>query len=130
MLSNLARFLQYVDVLFAERRIRMGGVMSVDQLREPQCTGHPSRPAANDHHISRHLRTLNTVDRFAENEHLISRPQLLCRGFTRMNTDQTAAQFRFWIRVDSRRGSYPPAFTFLTSSISGGTMSNKLPTIA
>jgi hypothetical protein len=41
----------------------------VDKLRKPQCTRQPSRPAANDDDIGRHLRAGYVCGRFAENKH-------------------------------------------------------------
>src|ERR1700752_3723197 len=112
----------------------MGSVVRIDQLRTPKGKSHPGRPAADDDHIGRHLRPLNPVNGFAEDEHLISRPPT---SLPRIHADERGSnrdlnlEFRSaFIRVDPRRGSYPPAFAFLTSSISGGTISNKLPTIA
>src|SRR5580692_1360304 len=112
----------------------MGSVVRIDQLREPQGTSHPSRPAADDNYISRHLRPLNAFNWFAEDEHLISNPTT---SWPRIHADERGSnsdsnlEFRSaLIRIDPRRGSYPPPFAFLTSSISGGTISNKLPTIA
>ena len=70
MLSDLARLFEHVDDLFAELRIRMGGVVCVDQLRQTQRTGHARRPAADDHNIGRHLRTFNTFERSAEKKHV------------------------------------------------------------
>src|SRR5690242_14652929 len=112
----------------------MRGIVRVDQLRKPQGTGHPSRPAADNDHIGRHLRPLNTFNRFAEDEHLVPSPTT---SWPRVHADERGSNkdlnpefISAFIRVDPRRGSYPPVFAFFTSSISGGTMSNKLPTIA
>ena len=76
MLANLARLLEHVDVLFAKLRVGIGRIVRVDQLRKPQRASHPRRPAADDDHISRHLRTFNTFNRFSENDHLTSLSQI------------------------------------------------------
>src|SRR5438270_12946828 len=64
-------------------------IVLVNELRKPQRTGHPRRPAADDDDIRFHLRTLDVWQRLSEVDH---------------------------------------ALAFLISSISGGTISNKLPT--
>ena len=69
MLADLAGLFEHVDIFFAELRIRILGVVLVDQLRKPQRTSHPRRPAADDDHIGRHLRTFNAFERFAEDQH-------------------------------------------------------------
>jgi len=70
VLPSLTHLRQNDEVSCAERRIRVRGVVRVNQLREPQSTSHPRRSAADDHHVGRHLRPLYTFDRFAENQHL------------------------------------------------------------
>ncbi len=74
VLSHLARLLKHVDIFFAELRVGMGGIVRVDQLRESQRTSHARRPAADNDHIGRHLRTLHTFDRFAEDQHKFQVP--------------------------------------------------------
>ena len=69
VLADLAGFLEHVDVLFAELRVGMGGVVSIDQLRQAQCAGHTSGAAADDDHVGRHLRAFDAFDRFAEDQH-------------------------------------------------------------
>ena len=69
MLPNLARFFEHVNIFFAELRLGMRGVVRVDELRQPKRASHPSRPAANDHDIGRHLRPLDAFNRFAKNQH-------------------------------------------------------------
>ncbi len=71
MLPNLARFLQHVNIFFAQLRVRDSSELCcVNKLRQTQSTGHPRRPAADDDNIGRHLRTFDTFDRFTENQHL------------------------------------------------------------
>jgi hypothetical protein len=67
MRANFTRLLEHVDIFFAELRVRMRGVMRVDELREAQRAGHPSWPAADNDDIGGHLRTFNAFNRFAEN---------------------------------------------------------------
>ena len=69
VLSDLAGFLEDVDIFFAELRVGMRRVVRVDELRKAQCAGHTSGTAADDDDIGGHLRTFNTFDRFAEKEH-------------------------------------------------------------
>src|SRR5277367_6048308 len=69
MLAHFARFLQHVDIFFAQLRVRIFRIVGVDKLRQAQSTGHASRPAADDDNVGGHLRTLYTLDRFAENQH-------------------------------------------------------------
>src|SRR5436305_6378340 len=72
MLADLTRLLQNVNVLFAKLRVGIRGIVCVDQLRQPQRASHSRRPAADDHYISRHLRSLYTFDRFSEDDHWTS----------------------------------------------------------
>ena len=44
VLPDLARLLEHVDIFFAELRVRMRGIVRVDQLRKPQRAGH-AQPA-------------------------------------------------------------------------------------
>src|SRR5438132_7169573 len=77
----------------------MGSVMSVDQLRKPQGTSHPSRPAADNDHIRRHLRPLNTFNRFAENQHLSSNPTT---SWPRIHADERGSNNRSISNLDQR----------------------------
>ena len=108
VLADLAGFFENVDVFFAELRVGMRGVMCVDKLRQAQRAGHAGRPAADDDYVGRHLRALDAFDRFAENQ-------------------QAATDYRISGNLKIRGRS---AFAFFTSSVNGGTMSNKFPTIA
>src|SRR5438270_946038 len=76
MLADLTRLLQHIEVFFAELSVGIGGIVRVDQLRQPQRASHSRRPAPDDHHISRHLRTLHTFDRFSEDDHFNSLSQI------------------------------------------------------
>ena len=67
VLPNLARLLEHVNIFFAELRVWMSCVVRVNQLCQTQSTSHPSRPAAHDDHIRRHLRALHAFNGFAEN---------------------------------------------------------------
>ena len=87
VLPNLARLLQHVNIFFAELRIRMRGVVRVDQLRQPQRAGHARRPAADDDHIGRHLRAFNAFDRFAEDQHK-NKSAADLRGSTRIRSSE------------------------------------------
>ena len=69
VLTDLAGFLEDVDIFFAELRVRIFGDMRVDELRKAQGAGHAGRPAADDDDVSGHLRALDAVDRFAEHQH-------------------------------------------------------------
>src|SRR6185437_11809441 len=57
------------DVFLAQLRVRMGGVVSVNELREAQGAGHARGPAADNHNVSFHLRAFNVRERLAEDEH-------------------------------------------------------------
>src|SRR5581483_10853590 len=50
VLANFPSFLEDVNVLLTQRRVRVLSVMRVDQLGKTQRAGHPSRPAADDDH--------------------------------------------------------------------------------
>jgi hypothetical protein len=52
--------------------MRIFGVVFVNQLREPQPTSHPRRPAADDDHIRKHLRTFNAFESFAKHQHRVT----------------------------------------------------------
>src|SRR5580692_6518929 len=69
MLADFARLLEYINIFFAELRVRMRDVVRVNQLRQAQCAGHAGRPSADDDHVSRHLRPLDAFNRFAEDHH-------------------------------------------------------------
>ena len=69
VLADLARFLQDVDIFLGERRVRMLGVVLVDELRKPQRAGQPGGPAADDDHVGLHLRAFDSFDGFAEDDH-------------------------------------------------------------
>jgi hypothetical protein len=56
----------------------MRRIVRVDQLRQPQRTSHAGRAAANDDHISRHLRPLDAFDWFAEDQHWILSVRKAC----------------------------------------------------
>jgi hypothetical protein len=62
----------------------MRGIVRANQLRQSQRTRHTRRTAADDDHISRHLRPFNAFDRFAENQHKNIR-----HGLKRITTDKT-----------------------------------------
>ena len=64
---TLASLLEDVNIFFAELRIRILGVVLIDELREPQSTGHARRTAADDDNVGRHLRTFDVRERLAEN---------------------------------------------------------------
>ena len=70
VLSDLAGFLEDVDIFFAELCVGMRRVVRVDKLCQAQRAGHPGGTAADDDDIGGHLRTFNTFDRFAEKEHM------------------------------------------------------------
>ena len=68
MLADLASLFEDVDVFLAELRIGVGGVVLVDKLRQAQRACHARGAAADNHNVGRHLRALDTLDRFAEDE--------------------------------------------------------------
>ena len=69
MLSGLARLFQQVDIFFAEGRVRMRGIVRVDQLRQAQGAGHTCRATADNHNIGFHLRTFDAFDGLTEVDH-------------------------------------------------------------
>src|SRR6478609_5030244 len=69
VLAEFTGLLQNIDVLFAQRRIRIAAVMAVDQLRKTERAGETCRAAANNGYVRFHLRTLNTFKRFAKSKH-------------------------------------------------------------
>ena len=70
MSSHIAGFFQQIDVLFAELRVGMFGVVFVNQLREPQSTSHACRAAADNDDIGLHCRAFNIRERGAKHDHL------------------------------------------------------------
>src|ERR1700722_11294856 len=102
----------------------MGCIVRVNQLRQAQGTRHTGRPAADNNHIRGHLRPLNAFDWFAENQHKKTSATDL-HGSSRIRPNDLIRENR-WESVADQL----PAFAFFTSSINGGTMSNKFPTIA
>ena len=78
------------------------GCLVLDELRQAQCAGQPGGAAADNGHVRFHQRVLDIGNRFAEDH-----PSRGCQ----------ASEFQ----------TLP--FAFFTSSISGGTISNKLPTM-
>src|SRR5215475_2632656 len=96
MLANLPSFFENIDVLLAERPVRILPVVLIDELRKPQGTRHACRPAANNDDVSFHLWTIDA-----------------CEGSSKDHF---------------RRGEASYTLVFFTSSVSAGTMSNKLPT--
>ena len=78
MLARLARLFQNVNILLGKGRSRGPLqceliVVSVDQLRQAQCTGHTGRAAADDDHIRFHLRPFDALDWFTEVDHGLAR---------------------------------------------------------
>ena len=67
----------------------MRSVVSVDQLRQPQRTSHAGRAAANDDHVSRHLRPFDAFNRFAKDQH----KQFRVSGFQFRVTPETDPLF-------------------------------------
>src|ERR1700685_4516867 len=68
MLPDLARFLQHINVFFADLRVRIFRIVLIDKLRQAQCASHASRPAADDDNGGRHLGTFDGLGRFAKND--------------------------------------------------------------
>src|SRR5271165_6270560 len=69
MLTDLTRLLENVDVLLRHLRVRMVGVVLIDQLREAQRARHPRRASADDDNIGLHLRTVDAFKGFAKSDH-------------------------------------------------------------
>ena len=59
MLAYLAGLLENVNVLLAELRVRIGGIVLIDQLRQPQGARHASRTATDDDDVGGHLGAFN-----------------------------------------------------------------------
>ncbi len=72
VLSDLARLFEQVDILFADRSVRMSLVMGIDQLGKAKGAGHTGGTSAHDHNIGVHLRAFNARNRFAKNDHVRS----------------------------------------------------------
>ena len=69
MLADLTSFFEDVDVLLAELRVGIAGVVLVDELRETQSTGHAGGPAADDDNVGGHLGAVDAFERFAKDKH-------------------------------------------------------------
>src|SRR5690348_7438168 len=69
VLADLAGFLKHVDVLFAELRVRVLGIVLIDKLRQAQSTCHPCRTTTNNNNVGGHLWTFYAFDRFSEDQH-------------------------------------------------------------
>ena len=95
MLADLPRLFEDVDVFFADLRVGLRRVVLINQLRQAQRAGHPCGPAADDDHIGRHLRTLDTFNRFAEDQHfdliVLWRPRRIVVDRNNSETGRSAA---------------------------------------
>src|SRR5215469_4258958 len=124
VLTNFAGLLEDVNVFFAELSIGIAGVVLVDELCKMQRTGHPGGPAAHNNDIGGHLRAFDIFGRFTEDEHG-RRPKV-------KPEDRNQASPAYAVpRACGAFEALPYAdFAFFTSSISGGTISNRFPTTA
>src|SRR6185437_16960548 len=69
VLADFASFLQHINVFLAELRIRVAGVVRVNELRKAKSTVHARRPAADNDHVGLHLGAGYIRERLAKNEH-------------------------------------------------------------
>jgi hypothetical protein len=70
MLADLAGFFEDVNVFFAERRVRMFGVVLVDELRQAKRASHSRRASADDDYVGFHLGAVDVLEGSAESQHL------------------------------------------------------------
>ena len=72
VLADFAGFLEDVDIFFAELRVRMLGVVLVNELGEAQSARHACRTAADDDCIGRHLGAIDVFGRGCEKSASVS----------------------------------------------------------
>ena len=69
MLAYFTRLLEYVDVLFAQLRLGMFGIVIVNDLRQTQCAGHACRPTSNNDDVGFHLGAVDAFQRLRKDQH-------------------------------------------------------------
>ena len=69
MLPGLTGLFEDIDVVLAERSLRMVEVVLVDELRQAQRTGQSGRAAADDDNVGFHLGAVNVFEGLAEMDH-------------------------------------------------------------